>query len=129
MKKTTDFLKKLKKNNKKEWFDKNRPEYEEAKKEFIRLIEEVLMQSIKLEAVRQEIDYHFNDFKKILAQKEFKKYFKGKLSDEEKLVNPPKGYDKENPAVEFLKNKHFIVVHEVNDKILLSPKFLKYAAD
>jgi len=201
MKKTLTFLKKLKKNNNRDWFLKNKPEYEEAKKEFEKIIEDTLARSTKfdkkltgleakktlfrinrdvrfskdkspyktnfgafinsggkdsplpgyyihiepgkafiaggcwmpmpdkLAAIRQEIDYHFTDFKKILSQKEFKKYFAGKLSDEEKLVNPPKGYDKENLAVEFLKYKHFVVLHKVDDKKLLSPKFPQYAAD
>jgi uncharacterized protein (TIGR02453 family) len=81
----------------------------------------------KLNAIRQEIDYNFADFKKILNHKDFKKYF-GEISDEGKLVNPPKGYDKENPAIEILKNKHFIVLHKVDDKKLLSADFPKYAA-
>ena len=81
----------------------------------------------KLAAIRQEIDYNFANFKKILAQKEFKKYFDG-ISDEGKLVNPPKGYDKENPAAEILKNKHFIVVYNIDDKILLSKEYPKHAA-
>ena len=201
MKKTLDFLKKIKKNNDRDWFLKNKLVYEEAKAEFEKVISDVLTKSIKfdktlaaleakktlfrinrdvrfskdkspyktnfgafinaagknstlpgyyihiepgnsfiaggcympeadkLAAIRQEIDYHFSDFKKLLAQKEFKKYFGGKLSDEEKLVNPPKGYDKENPAVEFLKYKHFIVLHKVDDKKLLGPKFPQYVAD
>lgn len=199
MKKTTAFLKQLKNNNNKEWFDAHRPAYEEARKEFTGIVESILSQSLKfdkelagleakktlfrinrdvrfsknknpyknnfgasinpggkkgmiagyylhaepgksflaggcympmldqLAAIRQEIDYNLKDFKKILAQKDFKKYFNG-LSDEEKLVNPPRGYDKENPAVEFLKYKHFIAFHEVSDKVLLSPKFPQYAA-
>jgi len=201
MKKPLDFLKKIKKNNNRDWFLKNKPVYEEAKQEFEKVIADILAKSIKfdkklagleakktlfrinrdvrfskdkspyksnfgafinsggknsplpgyylhvepgkafiaggcwmpmpdkLAAIRQEIDYHFNDFKKILSQKEFKKYFGEKLSAEDKLVNPPKGYDKENPAVEFLKFKHFVVVHNISDKVLLSPKFPQYVAD
>jgi len=200
MKKTYAYLKKLKKNNKKEWFDKNRDEYDEARLEFTSLVEEVI-KSIskfdkqvagldakkslfrinrdvrfskdktpyktnfaadmspggknsmkpgyyisvkpgdtflaggsympmpdKLAAIRQEIDYNFKDFQKILLQKDFKKYFGG-ISDEGKLVNVPKGYEKDNPAVDILRNKHFIVFHKVPEKIVQSPKFPKYAAD
>jgi uncharacterized protein (TIGR02453 family) len=82
----------------------------------------------QLAAIRQEIDYNFKEFQKILSDKKFKKYFGG-ISDEGKLVNPPKGYDKDNPAAEILKNKHFILFHEVPEKIALSPKFGKYAAE
>jgi uncharacterized protein (TIGR02453 family) len=82
----------------------------------------------KLAAIRQEIDYNFKDFQKILSHKDFKKYFGG-ISDEGKLVNVPKGYEKDNPAADILRNKHFIVFHKVPDKIAMSPKFAKYAAD
>lgn len=82
----------------------------------------------KLAAIRQEIDYNFKEFHKILGRKDFKKYFGG-ISDEGRLVNPPKGYEKDNPAIEILKNKHFIVFHKVPDKIALSPQFPRYAAD
>jgi uncharacterized protein (TIGR02453 family) len=201
MKKTTAFLKQIKKNNSKEWFDKNRSAYEEAKSEFLVIVENILNQSVKfdkklsglqakktlfrinrdirfsknkspyktnfgarlmpgtkdniipgyylhvepgntflaggsympepdkLNAIRQEIDYDFKGFKKLLSAKDFKKYFGGKLSDEEKLVNPPKGYDKENPAIEYLKFKHYIVLHQVDEKKLMSPSFPKYAVD
>lgn len=39
---TLDFLEKLKRNNNKEWFDKNRPVYETAKKDFQQFIETLL---------------------------------------------------------------------------------------
>lgn len=82
----------------------------------------------QLASIRQEIDYNFKEFQKILSDKKFKKYFGG-IADEGRLVNPPKGYEKDNPAIEILKNKHFILVHEVPEKIALSPKFAKYASE
>lgn len=82
----------------------------------------------QLAAIRQEIDYNYKEFQKILADKKFRKYFGG-ISDEGRLVNPPKGIDKDNPAAEVLKNKHFIVFHEVPEKIALSPKFGQYAVE
>ncbi|MBK6332129.1 MAG: DUF2461 family protein [Bacteroidetes bacterium] len=39
---TIDFLKTLKNNNNKEWFDQNRSKYELAKADFTLLVEEVL---------------------------------------------------------------------------------------
>ena len=59
-----------------------------------------------LAKVRQEIDYNFETFSKLLEEKYFKKHF-GEISGE-KLVNPPKGYDKDNPAIELIKHKSFI---------------------
>ncbi|MCW3104524.1 MAG: hypothetical protein JWO09_2964 [Bacteroidetes bacterium] len=41
-KSTFDFLSKLKKNNSKEWFDKNRPEYEIAKNDYKEFIQELI---------------------------------------------------------------------------------------
>jgi len=75
----------------------------------------------KLAAVRQEIDYNPEPLLKILKSESFKKYFKG-LDEEDKLKNPPKGYDKEHKHVELLKNKHFIVSHKLSDKDLSDTK-------
>ena len=60
-----------------------------------------------LAKVRQEIDYNFAEWKKIVNAAAFKKNIDG-LRNEDKLVRPPKGYDEENPAIEFLKHKSFV---------------------
>jgi uncharacterized protein (TIGR02453 family) len=75
----------------------------------------------KLQAIRQEIDYHPKEFLKILNAANFKKYYKG-LDAEDKLKNPPKGFEKDHPLLEILKNKHFIVSHPISDKQLLDKK-------
>ncbi|MBK6836748.1 MAG: DUF2461 domain-containing protein [Bacteroidetes bacterium] len=77
-----------------------------------------------LSAIRQEIDYNLEEFKKIVNAKDFKKEFTS-LSVEVSLKTVPKGYDKENPALEFLKLKHFIVVKDLTDKEVLSKDFIK----
>lgn len=71
-----------------------------------------------LQAVRQEIDYNYSPLFKILNSKVFKKYFNG-IDDEDKLKNPPKGFDKKHPQIELLKNKHFIVSHYFTNKDLI----------
>ena len=38
------------------------------------------------------------------------------------LVNVPKGYDKENPAADFLKLKSFVATKKISDEEVLSPK-------
>jgi uncharacterized protein (TIGR02453 family) len=78
-----------------------------------------------LSAIRQEIDYNPEEFKKIITAKTFKNYFGG-LSDEDKLKATPKGYDKIHPQIELLKHRSFIVVHELTDKTVLSKDFLKH---
>ncbi|MCX6291218.1 MAG: DUF2461 domain-containing protein [Bacteroidetes bacterium] len=82
--------------------------------------------SDQVKKIRQEIDYNGKQLRKILAQKEFKKYF-GSLDDSEeyKLSRPPKGYDKDHPDVELLKLNSYIVWHEYNEKQIMSKTFLK----
>jgi len=195
-KETIDFLKKLKKNNSKEWFDNNRTNYSTAKENYLEFVSEVLqkMKSIDitlqdiqpkncvfrinrdvrfsankdpyktnfgasfskggkkiacagyyfhlepgacfigggywmpmaddLHKIRQEIDYSFDEFKKIINEKKFINYF-GSLDNKEKLVRPPKGYEKDNPALECLKLKNFIVMSTIDDSELLGDGLIK----
>jgi len=193
---TLDFLIKLKKNNNKEWFDKNRPKYELIKIEFKNFINELIASIAKLDpsvkhleakdcifrinrdvrfsnnkapyktniaafispegkksisagyyihiqpgncflasgmwmppapqlsAVRQEIDYNADEFRKIILSKEFKKHFK-ELSQEDKVKTTPKGYEKTHPEIEFIKLKSFIAMKAIDDKEVLSKNFIK----
>jgi len=80
-----------------------------------------------LKAIRQEIDYNFTDFKEIVTNPTYKKYFKEMGGD--KLKNNPKDYDKDNQAIEYLKHKDFLSSHSVDEKTALSKDFVKYCAD
>lgn len=190
MEKTTEFLKKLKTNNNREWFEANKEKYIVAKAEYEALIDQIITGIRKfdkkispdlkgkdctfriykdvrfskdktpyktnmgasinpggkkslvagyylhiepgasflaggvympeppmLNAIRQEIDYNSAPLLKILKSASFKKYFKG-FDDEGKLKTVPKGFDKEHPQIELLKNKHFVVSHPLSDKQL-----------
>ncbi|MBX3164461.1 MAG: DUF2461 domain-containing protein [Bacteroidetes bacterium] len=192
MQKVFTFLKALKSNNNKEWFDKNKEKYLEAKQEFEILVDKLIAGIAKfdkkisadmkgkdctfriykdvrfskdktpykanmgasinpggkksleagyyfhcepnacflaggvympeptmLQAIRQEIDYNFAPLDKIFKSASFKKYFNG-LSDEGKLKTAPKGFEKDHPQIELLKNKHFIVSHNLSDKQILA---------
>ncbi len=193
---TLDFLIKLKKNNNKDWFDKNRPQYELIKIDFKNFINELIASIAKfdpsvkhleakdcifrinrdvrfsankapyktniaafispegkksisagyyihiqpgncflasgmwmppapqLSAVRQEIDYNAEEFRKIILSKEFKKHFK-ELSQEDKVKTTPKGYEKMHPEIEFIKLKSFIAMKAIDDKEVLSKNFIK----
>jgi uncharacterized protein (TIGR02453 family) len=79
----------------------------------------------ELSKVRQEIDYNFGEWTKILGDRKFKKYFPEGLDKEEILSRPPKGYDAENPAIEFLKLKSFVVTRSLTDTGMTSPSILK----
>ena len=74
-----------------------------------------------LKSVRQEIDYHWTDFHKIISTKKFVSTF-GSLdkSEEMTLTREPKGYAKDNPAIEYIKLKNFVVFQSLEDKDLLS---------
>ncbi len=79
----------------------------------------------KLASVRQEIDYNLEEWKKILSAKKFKPTFAEGLSKEDILQRPPKGYDAENPAIEFIKLKSFIVTRKMTDAELEDKNFIK----
>ena len=78
----------------------------------------------RLAAIRQEIDYNFDEFKGIVGHKDFKKQF-GTLTGD-KLQRPPKGYDAENPAIEFIKHKGFLAYQAIPDKELNEKQLLTY---
>jgi uncharacterized protein (TIGR02453 family) len=65
--------------------------------------------AIQLKKLRQEIDYNWAEFKGILQNKSFRKIY-GDLykGADQSLSTHPKGYEKENPAIAFLKLKSFI---------------------
>ena len=195
---TLKFLKDLKKNNNKPWFEAHRKDYEAAKKDFEQLIQSVIdtygkkdktishlkakdcmfrinrdvrfskdkspykdnmggylsrggKKSVfggyyfhcqpgrcfaggglwmpmppELNKVRQEIDYNFADFKKIIGSKKFKSVF-GDLSRDAEyvLTRVPKGYDPANPAAEYLRLKSFIAVRELKESDLTSKDLVK----
>ncbi len=193
---TLKFIKDLKKNNNKAWFDDNRKKYEGAKADFISFVETLIaaiskfdpaVASLKpkecifrinrdvrfskdkspyktnmgtyinpggkkvntpgyyfhcepgqnfaagglyvpeaaiLAKVRQEIDYNFDEWKKIINNKHFKKYFP-KVDGIETLSRPPKGYGSDNPAIEFLKMKSFIVSTPLTDAQLTNKGLIK----
>ncbi len=74
-----------------------------------------------LKNIRQEIDYNWGEFQNIIQEKHFKKIFKD-LNDDEKLVRPPKGYEAENPAIEYLKLKSYTVFRPLSTKEIASNK-------
>lgn len=196
---TLKFIKELKKNNNKPWFDANRKKYEAAKADFVVLVENIIatiskfdpaVSSLKakdctfrinrdirfskdkspyktnmgayinpggkkintpgyyfhcepgqnfaggglyipdpavLAKVRQEIDYSFDEWKKIINDKTFKKYFP-KVDGIEVLSRPPKGYTDDNPAIDFLKMKSFIVSRPLTDAQLTDKNLIKEVA-
>lgn len=67
-----------------------------------------------LKLIRQEIDYNIGDFIAIVKEKNFAKDFQ--LSTHNALKNAPKGYDPNDPNIEYLKLKSFEVLKKLDDK-------------
>lgn len=196
---TLQFLKLLKNNNNKPWFDANRPKYEIAKADFSELVKTTLEAFIKkdktldtltfkdcmfrinrdvrfsknkdpyktnmsmyfvkggkksnlagyyfhcepggksfvggglyggeadqIKKARQEIDYNWEEFSGIITNKTFKKYF-GDLSRDmaNSLQREPKGYEKDNPAIDYLKMKSWVASMPISDADLTDPHLSK----
>ena len=82
----------------------------------------------QLAKIRQEIDYNFDDWMKIVNTKRFKSQFPKGVQGTGTLVRPPKGYDENSPALLFLKMKGFIVISEFSDTELLEKDAVKKVA-
>ncbi|HEX4373351.1 MAG TPA: DUF2461 domain-containing protein [Puia sp.] len=199
---TIKFLKDLKKNNNKPWFDANRKKYEDAKSDFEIFIQSIIDSygkkdptikelkakgctfrinrdirfsknktpyktnlgasinrggkksifagyyfhlepgesfagggiwmptPVELKKVRQEIDYNLEEFKKIVNSKKFKSVY-GKLYDEAEvsLVKVPQGFEKDNPAAEFLKLKSFLAMKKLKNTDITVSSLKKQVLD
>jgi uncharacterized protein (TIGR02453 family) len=76
-----------------------------------------------LKKVRKEIDFFHDEFFKIIQAPSFKKIY-GDLDIEEgqKTTRPPKGYEADHPAIEYLKLKSFTTTVKLSNKQLTDPK-------
>ncbi|MBC7422939.1 MAG: DUF2461 domain-containing protein [Ferruginibacter sp.] len=79
----------------------------------------------QLSKIRQELDYSFAEWKTLLDNKTFKKYFPDGVDGLDTLIRPPKGYDENNPAIHYLKMKSFIVSKPFTDAELQSKSLVK----
>jgi uncharacterized protein (TIGR02453 family) len=80
----------------------------------------------KIKKVRQEIDYNWTEFKKILLNKKFKEQYQDlSMSEGLSLVREPKGYEKDNPAINYIKLKSWIAMVPITDKMLTDKSLVK----
>lgn len=82
----------------------------------------------RLGKIRQEIDYNYDQLKKIISNKKFVSLYPS-FDDFDKLKTAPKGYPKDHPQIELLKLKSFIVSKEFSDKEVLDKKFFKSVSE
>lgn len=75
--------------------------------------------------IRKDISANPDDLRKIINSKSFKDTF-GTLQGE-KLKTCPKGFDKEDPALDLLQYKQFLISKSFTDKEVMAPDFYKKA--
>ena len=80
----------------------------------------------ELKKIRQEIDYNFDEFNKIIHKATFKSVY-GTLyaGNDAKLIRAPKSYEENNPAIEYIKLKSFIATTPISDEELTNGSLLK----
>jgi uncharacterized protein (TIGR02453 family) len=80
-----------------------------------------------LARVRQEIDYNGEVLLKILNDRKFKSFFSG-LDEFDRLKTAPKGYAKDHPHIELLRNRSFVVSHGFTDAEVLHKNFVSHTS-
>src|SRR5262249_20572409 len=87
-------------------------------------------ESEALKKVRQEIDYCFDEFKKIISSKKFKTVYGEMYTGEGiQLSKVPQGFEKDNPAAEYLKFKSWLVLADISDAELTSKNLVMKTVD
>lgn len=79
-----------------------------------------------LKKIRKEIYYNIDEFKQILGDKELRNYSKG-MNETDRLKKAPKDFPADFPEIDLLKNRHYTVSCEIQDKQLLDPAFPQFA--
>jgi uncharacterized protein (TIGR02453 family) len=87
-------------------------------------------EAAELKKIRKEIAFFYEDLESILDDTHFKNHFSGlSITDTNSLKNGPKDFDKNHPAIQYLKLKSFVAVQKIEDQTLLSPTFVKDTAE
>ncbi|WP_159521688.1 DUF2461 domain-containing protein [Sunxiuqinia indica] len=84
-------------------------------------------QADTLKVIRTEIFENANDFKEILADKDFAKYFS--LMNDDKLKMAPKGFPKDFEDIELLKHKSYVFGYQIDDKTISEEQFVSLSVD
>lgn len=76
-----------------------------------------------LKRIRDEFSYDDKPFRKILKNKTFVSTFRDLQG--EQIKTTPKGFASDDPAIDLLRYKQFLLIRRFSDKEVLSPVFLK----
>lgn len=82
-------------------------------------------EAAQLKKIRQEIDYSWEEFSAIINEPSFKAIYGELEQGEFKLSREPKGYEKDNPAIEYLKLKSLVATQPLTDADLVSKDLLQ----
>lgn len=77
-----------------------------------------------LKKVRKEIAFFYEDLEEIVSEKSFQKIY-GSLDTSNTLKNAPKDYEKDHPAIEFLKLKSFTATQKFDYNDATKDDFVK----
>lgn len=75
-----------------------------------------------LKRIREELHNDDSGLRKIINSKSFKQYF-GELKGET-VKTAPKGFQKDDPAIDLIRHKQFVVMRSFTDAEVLDPEFL-----
>jgi len=75
-----------------------------------------------LKRIRADIDLNYDQWRKLLRTKGIKENF-GEIQGE-KVATAPKGYPKDHPAIDLLRQKQFIFRHHFSDAEVMSDNFI-----
>lgn len=83
----------------------------------------------QLAAIRQEIFYCTDEFKAIMAAKDYRKYFGSQFYTRKKLARPPKGYSADWADIDLLKWTDYCTMYEMPAEHILTDGFLQHALE
>ena len=83
----------------------------------------------QLAAIRQEIFYCPEEFKGILANSTYRRFYGEAFFTSKRLTRPPKGYPTDWPDIDLLKYHDYTTIHQVPDDILLTDALFDYVVE
>ena len=78
-----------------------------------------------LQKFRQEIEYNFDEWENIFENKSFKKVYEEGVQAPETLSRPPKGFDADSKAINYLKMKGYFTSRKLSDDEMQSKSIIK----
>lgn len=76
-----------------------------------------------LDQVRMEIDYNFSEWSTLVEDADLVTTF-GEIKTNGRLSRPPKGFDKDNPALEWLKMKDYFLQKKLSNQEVMRDDFV-----